>query len=527
MKIKMKSIDNRNAIVMAGIEKLANAVKTTLGPRGRNVVFDQKFDVPLVTNDGVTIAKQIEFDDPYENIGAQILKQASIVTNDSAGDGTTTSIILAHSILKEGLKNIASGANPIIMKKGIDKAADAVVSYLTKFAVPVKDLETIRYIATISGNNDEKIGELVESAFEKIGFNGVVLIEDSQKMETVLSYSEGIRIDKGYLSEHFINNQVNRRVEFDNPYILLVDNKIKEFSSILKILGEVARTERPLLIISPETVGEALVALAVNASKGNLRVAAISALGYGDTRKRNLEALALMLDATVVTEERGLKLKDCGLEVCGNARRVVVDKEQTVIQNPPGAGSEKANEMIAKVRKLLIETKEEYEIETLNITLSILTGGIVIIKVGGISELEMFERKYRMEDAIHAVYCAIESGILPGGGKALLEVIHQVKGLIETLDGDEKIGAMIVCQALKAPLMQIAQNAGIEGEVVVNNILSSGDPNLGFNALNLKYENMFDAGIIDPAKVVISAFTSATSVATMLLTMESSILGKL
>lgn len=526
MKMQTMSTDNGITNVLVGIDKLADAVKTTIGPRGRNVVFDQKFDVPLVTNNTVTIVKEINFDNTYENIGAQIIKEAAIKTNESAGDGTTTSIILAQCMLKEGMKNIVSGANPIFIKKGIKRAADAVVEFLLESTVPVKDLETIRSIATISGNNDEKIGELIKSVFEKIGFNGVVLVEDSQQTETILKYSDGIRIEKGYQSEHFINNQSKRKIEFDRPFILLVDDKIKQFNSLLKILEEVIKADKPLLIISQDVEGEALIALAANASKGKLRVATVGCPGHGETRKRNLEALALMLNATIVTEEKGFQLKECGLEVCGSAGRVIISKDQTLIQNPPETDSDEVNKMITQIKKMLAETKDEYEIEKLKITLSFLMGGIAIISVGGTSELEMFERKYRLEDAINAVYCGIESGILPGGGIALLGAIPKLESLIETFEGDERTGAKIVCQALKAPLKQIAQNAGIDGEVVVNDLISFNDPKLGLNALNLKYENMFDACIIDPAKVVISAFTSAISVATMLLTMGSSISNK-
>lgn len=502
----------------AGVDALADAVKITLGPKGRNVAFDQTYDVPLVTNDGATIVKQLEYKDPIQRAGADTIKAAALKSNEVAGDGTTAAVVIAQAIVKEGLKNIAAGANPVFFKRGIEQASEVALKSITELSVPVEGKTFVEEIATISGNNDPFVGKIVADAFEKVGLQGVVTVEDSQHMTTILKYSKGIRIENGYLSPYFITDPMSRKAELDHPYILLVDDRIKNFRDIAKLMEEAAREDKSLLILAQDVEEEALAALALNAMKKTIKAAAVKSPGFGDTRKRNLEALALMLDTNVVTEEAGILLKDCGLRDCGQAERVVIDKEMTVIQNPVSRDEEAIEKMIQQIRETLRNTKEDYEIEKLEITLSILTAGIAVITVGGVSELEMFERKYRIEDAVHAVQAAVEEGVVPGGGKALLLAIPAVERLIETLEGDEKTGAQILRNALEAPAKQIAENAGEDGRVVVEELLSRDEQNYGFNALTMTYEDMFEAGVIDPAKVIKSSLSNAVSAAGTLLT---------
>ncbi len=501
-----------------GVDALADAVKITLGPKGRNVAFDQTYDVPLVTNDGATIVKQLDYEDPLMRAGADTVKTAALKSNEVAGDGTTAAVVIAQAIIKEGLKNIAAGANPVFFKKGIEKAAQTALNKITELSVPVQDKTFVEEIATISGNNDPSVGKMVADAFEKVGLQGVVTVEDSQHMTTTLKHSQGIRIENGYLSPYFITDAMSRKAELDQPYILLVDDRIKNFKDIAKLMEEAARANKSLLILAQDVEEEALAALALNAMKKTIKVAAVKSPGFGDTRKRNLEALALMLDTKVVTEEAGIFLKDCGLKDCGRAERVVIEKEITVIQNPVARDKEAIQKMINQIREQLRTTEADYEIEKLEITLSILTAGIAVITVGGVSELEMFERKYRIEDAVHAVQAAVEGGVVPGGGKALLLAVPAVEALIDTLEGDEKAGALILRSALEAPSLQIAENAGVDGRVIVDALLASEDQNYGFNALTMTYEDMFKAGVIDPAKVIKSSLTNAVSAAATLLT---------
>lgn len=500
-----------------GVDKLADAVRITLGPRGRNVIFDQKYDIPLATNDGVTIAKQIQLDDPFENAGAEMIKEAAVKTNELTGDGTTAAVVIAHKLINQGIKNITSGANPLLLKKGIEAAAKIAVDALSKSAVKI-DKKYLRQIATISGNNDPFIGDLVAEAFENVGLNGIVTVEDSQQMKTTLNHSNGIHIDNGYLSEYFINNLNNKTVEMDEPYILLVEDRIKKLQDILEVLEQAARKGVNLLIIAQDVEDEALTALALNAAKGALKVAAVKSPGYGDTRKRHMKALAHMLDGQLVTEDTGMKLENCGLEVCGRAKRVVIEKEKTVIQEPAGAGSEDVEKMLAQVRNQIERETADYEIEKLNVTISLLSGGISVITVGGATEIEMFERKYRIEDAVSAVYASVEQGVVAGGGKALLSTVPEVDAYIQAIEGDERTGAKILRDALIAPIRQIAENAGTDPGVVVDNVLRSDNVNYGFNALTMQYEDMIEAGIIDPLKVVKTSLLNAVSSATMLLT---------
>lgn len=509
--------------LLTGMDKLADAVRVTLGPKGRNVAFDQQYDVPLVTNDGVTIAKQIELEDPFENMGANMIKTAAVKTNETAGDGTTASVVLAQAIVKEGIRNVVSGANPVILNRGIKAAVDTVLKKLDSFAIPVKDTEDIRHIARISGNNDPFVGDIVAEAFEKVGFNGVVTIEDSQQLETVLKYSNGVSIDNGYLSPIFITNDNNKSCELDHPYVLITDNRIKDFKTLVPILEAVAGQSASLLIIAQDVEESALQTLALNVQRGVLKACAIKSPGYGDTRKRNNKALGLMTGATVLTEDLGYKLEDCGLEILGRCDRAVIEKEHTVMTNPPGANSEETINMIHQIRDTIAVTKEDYELEKLNVTLALLQGGIALITVGGVSELEMFERKYRIEDAVNAVYASIAAGIVPGGGKALLLAAPSVDELIKTLDGDEKTGAQIVRRALEAPIRQIAENAGVDPSVVVDKVLNSSDANFGYNALTGEFTDLLKEGVIDPVKVIRNSLINAASVSELLLTTDVSI----
>lgn len=505
-----------------GIDKLADAVRVTLGPKGRNVAFDQQYDVPLVTNDGVTIAKQIELPDPFENMGANIIKTAAVKTNEIAGDGTTASVVLAQSIVKAGIQNVVAGANPIILNKGIEAAKEVVLREIDKISVPVKDSEDIRRIARISGNNDDFVGNIVTEAFEKVGFNGVVTIEDTQMLETTLKYSNGVSIDNGYLDVSFITNDNSKTCELEKPYVLVTDTRINDFKQMLPILEAVAAQSASLLIIAQDVEASAIQTLALNVKRGALKACAIKSPGYGDTRKRNNKALGLMTGATVLTEDLGLKLENCGLEILGRVDRAVIEKEHTVLTNPPGANSEETVKMIHQLREAILYEKHDYELEKLNVTLALLQGGIALISVGGTSELEMFERKYRIEDAVNAVYASIDSGIVPGGGKALLLAIPEVDKLVASLDGDEKTGAMIVRKALEAPIRQIAENAGVDPSVVVDKVVS-GDVSFGYNALTDTYEDMIASGIIDPAKVIKNSLINAVSVASLMLTTDVSI----
>lgn len=512
----------RNAL-LAGIDKLADAVRVTLGPKGRNVAFDQQYDVPLVTNDGVTIAKQIELEDPFEHMGANLIKTAAVKTNEVAGDGTTASVVLAQAIVKEGIQNVVAGANPVILGRGITSAVQCALSEIDRFAVPVKDTKDIRQIARISGNNDDFVGDIVSQAFDKVGFNGVVTIEDSQQLETVLKYSNGVSIENGYVSPLFITNENNKSCELDHPYVLVTDNRIKDFKTLVPILEGIVANSASILIIAQDIEESALQTLALNVQKGVLKACAIKSPGYGDTRKRNNKALGLMTGATVLTEDLGYKLENCGMEILGRCDRAIIEKEQTVLTNPPGAGSEETIKMIKQVRETIAHTKEDYELEKLNVTLALLQGSIALITVGGVSELEMFERKYRIEDAVNAVYASIDSGIVPGGGKALLLAIPAVDELISRLDGDEKTGAMIVRKALEAPIRQIAENAGVDASVVADKVRTDPDVNYGYDAMNDTFTDMMAAGIIDPAKVIKNALQNAGSVATLILTTDVSI----
>ncbi len=506
-----------------GIDKLSDAVKVTMGPKGRNVAFTQTYDVPLVTNDGVTIAKQIELEDVYENMGSNIVKSAAMKTNEQSGDGTTASIVLSQAIIKEGMKNIAAGANPIMLKRGLDNALEIVVNKLKKMSIPLNDRKLVQSVATISGNNDAFIGEMIADAFDKIGLDGVVTVEDSQLMDTTMKYSKGIHTETGYLSPYFINNENNRTCELSEPYILMVEGKIGNFKDIVHVLEQTLESGASLLIICQDMDDAVTAALANNVVKASLKASAIKCPGYGDTRKRNMEIIALMTDATVVTEETGMKLESCGLEVCGRAKRVVIDKESTLIQEPPCSNIEEIEKYKNKLKEKIAKETADYELEKLNISLALLSGGIAVITVGGVSELEMFERKYRMEDAVCAVYAARDEGVVAGGGKALLSTISDVQAYIDTVDSDERTGALILKKALEEPVRQIAINAGVDDSVVIDKLINSDDKNFGFDAKNLEYCDMFEKGILDPVKVIRCSLENAVSIAGMFLTANAAV----
>ena len=518
--------DDARQAMNEGVRKLADAVRVTLGPRGRNVIFDQKMDISLSTNDGVTIAKMIELPDPAENMGAELIKEAAVKTNDSVGDGTTSAVVLADSLIMEGQKNIAAGADPLGLKRGMEKALSAAVKVIGEAGVPLGDKNFIKEVAAVSGNNDEFIGNIVAEAFDKVGLNGIITVEDSQQMNTKLRYTQGINLESGYISESFVNNKNSRTVEFDKPYLLLVEDRISDFTDIVKILEEIVRTGESLVIITQDLEDEALRVLVMNVIRGGMKAAAIKCPGFGDTRKRNMQCISLMVGGQVITGDMGLQLETAGLELCGRADRIEISKERTIITNPPNAGSEAVSVMLKRLRNELAEEEADYEQEKLETAISILSGGIAVITVGGASEIEMFERKYRIEDAVKAVYSSIDEGVIVGGGKAYLLADSVIGELAETLEGDEKTGALLLRQAMRAPVMQIAENAGEKGSVVADKLLNSGSQNYGFDALTLEYKDLFKAGIIDPVKVVKTALTSAVSVAVSMLTTNASVFKK-
>lgn len=509
---------SRKAIEL-GLDKLADTVKVTLGPKGRNVIFDQKYDIPLATNDGVTIAKAITLEDNYENAGAELIKEVASKTNDIAGDGTTTAIVIAQAMIKEGLKNVTSGSNPLFLKRGIDKAIKVAVKSLEDMAISIDDRESIEQVAMISGNNDISIGKIVAEAFEKVGFKGVVMVEDSQLLDTTLSYTKGIRFENGYLSNYFITDHNSQKVELNNPYILVINKKLSNFNEIIPLLEQVkGDKDASLLIIGEDVENEALSALAVNAVRKVIKAAAVKGPGYGDTRKRNMENLALMVGATFISDEIETDLRECNLSFLGRAEKVIIDKESTIIIGGAAKDTKEIDIRRKRLQEELLNSKEDYEIEKLKTSLSFLSGGIAIITVGGTSEIEMFEKKYRMEDAVNATMAAIEEGIVVGGGCALLRAVPNIETLISTLHGDEKTGANIVRETLKSPIRQIAQNAGVDGNIVANKILADDNINNGFDAMSLKYVDMIKEGIIDPLKVIKTSLVSASSIATVFLT---------
>ena len=513
------SADAREGLV-GGINKLADTVKVTLGPKGRNVVLDKEFGAPLITNDGVTIAREIELEDRFENMGAQLVKEVATKTNDVAGDGTTTATLLAQAIIREGLKNLAAGANPMVLQKGIKKAVDAIVEELKKFSVLVDNSDAIANVAAISAA-DERIGELIAEAMEKVGKDGVITVEESRSMGTQLDVVEGMQFDRGYLSPYMVTDPEKRVAELEDPYILITDKKITNIQDILPVLEQVLQESRPVLLIADDIEGEALATLVVNKLRGTLNVVGVKAPGYGDRRKDMLQDIAILTGGTVITEDLGLDIKEATVDMLGRAQKVRVEKDKTVIVS--GAGERDAiDERIGQIRAQAEETESEFDREKLQERLAKLSGGVAVIQVGAATEIELKERKLRIEDALAATRAAVEEGIVPGGGVVLVDCIGCVEALADKGEGDEKTGMMIILRALEEPLRQIAENAGAEGSVIVEHVKSE-KAGVGYDAYNGKYVNMIEAGIVDPTKVTRSALQNAASVASMLLTTEAAV----
>ena len=506
------------AALEAGVNKLADTVKVTLGPKGRNVVLDKSFGAPLITNDGVTIAKDIELEDGFENMGAQLVKEVATKTNDVAGDGTTTATVLAQAMINEGMKNLAAGANPIILRKGMKQACDCAVDAIAQMSSKVTGKDQIARVAAISAG-DDSVGEMVADAMEKVSNDGVITIEESKTMKTELDLVEGMQFDRGYVSAYMATDMDKMEANLDNPYILLTDKKISNIQEILPLLEESMQAGAKLLIIAEDVEGEALTTLVLNRLRGTLNVVAVKAPGYGDRRKAMLEDIAILTGGTVISEEVGLELKDTTLAQCGRAKSVKVQKENTVIVD--GEGDKAAIEArVSQIRAQIEETTSDFDREKLQERLAKLAGGVAVVRVGAATETEMQEAKLRMEDALAATKAAVEEGIISGGGSAYIHASKKVAAMAANLEGDEKTGANIILKALEAPLTTIAYNAGLEGAVIINKVRES-DEGVGFNALTEEYVDMVKAGIVDPAKVTRSALQNATSVASTLLTTES------
>ena len=506
------------AALGAGVDKLANTVRVTLGPKGRNVVLDKSYGAPLITNDGVTIAKEIELEDAFENMGAQLVKEVATKTNDVAGDGTTTATVLAQAMIQEGMKNLEAGANPIILRRGMKKATDKAVESLKAMSSKVNGKDQIAKVAAISAG-DEEVGNMVADAMEKVSNDGVITIEESKTMQTELDLVEGMQFDRGYLSAYMCSDMDKMEAALDDPYILITDKKISNIQEILPLLEQIVQSGAKLLIIAEDVEGEALTTLIVNKLRGTFNVVAVKAPGYGDRRKEMLKDIAILTGGQVISEELGLELKDTTMDMLGRAKSVKVQKENTVIVDGEGA-KEDIEARVAQIRAQLEETTSDFDKEKLQERLAKLAGGVAVIRVGAATETEMKEAKLRMEDALNATRAAVEEGVISGGGSAYIHASKKVAELAATLSGDEKTGAEIILKALEAPLYHIAHNAGLEGAVIINKVRES-EVGTGYDALNDEYVNMIDAGILDPAKVTRSALQNATSVASTLLTTES------
>lgn len=511
--------DDARKALEAGVDSLANTVKITLGPKGRNVVLDRPYGAPLITNDGVTIAKDIVLSDPFENMGAQIIREVATKTNDVAGDGTTTASVLAQAIVKEGLKNVAAGANPMVLKRGIMKATEAAVEELKKISKDVEDKTAIAQVASISAS-DEKIGQFISDAMEKVGKDGVITIEEGKAMTTELNVVEGMQFDRGYVSPYLVTNTDKMSAELDNPVILITDKKISNIQELLPLLEQVLKNGLKLLIISDDIEGEALTTIIVNKLKGVFNVVAVKAPGFGDRRKAYLEDIAILTGGTYISSDLGYELKDVTLDMLGRAKSVRVDKDNTTIVGGYGS-QENIAARVASIRAQIAESTSEYDKEKLQERVAKLAGGVAVIGVGAATEVEMKEKKLRIEDALNATRAAVEEGIVAGGGTALLSIIPAVKKACAKLEGDEATGAKIVLRALEAPVRQIAANAGIDGGIVANTIMSAKKANYGYDAQKEVYCDMVKAGILDPTKVTRSALQNAASVASTLLTTES------
>ena len=501
-----------------GVNKLADTVRVTLGPKGRNVVLDKTYGAPMITNDGVTIAKEIELEDAFENMGAQLIREVASKTNDVAGDGTTTATVLAQAMIHEGMRNLAAGANPIVLRKGMKKATDAAVEAIEKMSSKVSSKEQIARVAAVS-SSDDKVGEMIADAMEKVSQNGVITIEESKTMQTELDLVEGMQFDRGYISAYMATDMEKMEAVLDDPFILITDKKISNIQEILPLLEQLVQSGKKLLIIAEDIEGEALTTLIVNKLRGTFQVVGVKAPGYGDRRKEMLKDIAILTGGQVISEEVGLELKDATLDMLGQAKSVKVQKENTIIVD--GLGDKKAIEdRVAQIKALLAETKSEFDKEKLQERLAKLSGGVAVIRVGAATETEMKEAKLRMEDALNATKAAVEEGIIAGGGSAYIHAAKKVAKIVEKMDGDEKTGGQIILKALEAPLYHIAYNAGLEGSVIVNKVKESKE-GMGFDAYKEEYVDMVEAGILDPAKVSRSALQNATSVASSLLTTEA------
>ena len=509
--------EEARAIVLKGVDKLANAVKITLGPKGRNVVIDKKWGSPTITKDGVTVAKEIELEDSFENMGAQMVKEVASKTSDVAGDGTTTATVLAQAIFREGSKNVAAGANPMELKRGVEKAVEVVVEELKKMSIHVKGKKEISQVGSVSANNDQIIGDLIAEAMDKVGKDGVITVEEAKSMETSLDIVEGMQFDRGYLSPYFVTNAERMEVELEDPYILIHEKKISSLQEVLPLLEKIAQTGKPFLIIAEEVEGEALATIVVNKLRGTLKGAAIKAPGYGDRRKAMLDDIAVLTGGKAITEDLGIKLEKVSIDDLGRAKKIIIDKDNTTIIE--GAGKKSAIEgRVKQIRVQIEETTSDYDREKLQERLAKLSGGVAVIHVGAATETEMKEKKARIEDAMHATKAAAEEGIVPGGGVALLRCIPALEKL--SFKGDFQVGVNLVKRALEEPIRQIVNNAGWEGSVVVEKVKNE-KHNVGFNAASEEYEDLVKAGIIDPTKVTRSALQNASSIASLLLTTEA------
>ena len=504
--------------VLTGVETLSNAVKVTLGPKGRNVLLDKKFGAPTVTKDGVTVAKEIDLSDPFENMGAQMVREVASKTADSAGDGTTTATVLAESVYREGIKNVAAGANPIYLKRGIDRAVAAATEAFAKQSKKVKDREEIRQVATVSANWDTEIGDIIAEAMDRVGKDGTITVEEAKSIETSLEVVEGMQFDKGYLSPYFCTDADAQEVNFEDAHILIHEKKISNLSEILPLLQNVAKTNKPLLIIAEDVEGEALAALVVNKLRGTLNVAAVKAPGFGDRRKAMLEDIAILTGGRCITEDLGIKLENVQVSDLGKAKRITVDKENTVIVEGAGKSSD-IQGRVKLIRRQIEDTTSDYDREKLQERLAKIAGGVAVINVGAQTEPEMKEKKDRVDDALHATRAAVEEGILPGGGVALLRASKAIEKAAAELDGDEELGALIVRRAIESPLRQLCTNAGVEGSLVVSEVLKA-KGSKGYNVATGEYVDLLQAGIVDPAMVTRTALQNAGSVAGLLLTTE-------
>lgn len=517
---EIKFREDSRKLMEAGINKLSDTVKVTLGPKGRNVVLDKEFGSPLITNDGVTIAREIELEDPFENMGAQLVKEVATKTNDVAGDGTTTATLLAQAIIREGLKNLAAGANPMVLQKGISKAVEKAIEEITNFSHSVETSEEIAQVASISAS-DEKVGKLIAEAMDKVGNDGVITVEESKIMETNLEVVEGMQFDRGYVSPYMATDTEKMVSEMEEPYILVTDKKVTNIQDILPLLEEIVKVSKPLFIIADDVEGEAMATLVLNKIRGTFDCVAVKAPGFGDRRKEMLEDICILTGATLVTEDLGYELKDATVEMLGSARRVRVSKDETVIVG--GVGDESAiADRVNHIKAQVENTDSEFDREKLQERLAKLSGGVAVIQVGAATETEMKERKLRIEDALAATRAAVEEGIVPGGGTVLINAIPALSALVDEVDGDEKTGVQIILRALEEPMRQIAENAGLEGSIIVEKVKKA-DKDIGFDAYDEEYVNMFEKGIVDPTKVTRSALQNAASVAAMVLTTEAAV----